>query len=99
MILKLEVTCWKMMLQLLDDATDFSWSTAVVSHMVAGWQETEKIDRIRRAHTQSHGNQTLTGTSKRARVTHCWYLNKHFLFTKQMNETKGVLYKHICHNF
>ena len=43
-------------INLLDDATDFSWASAKASHAVllcpmeqgeiAGWQDTEKVDRV-----------------------------------------------------
>ena len=52
-------------INLLDDAQDFSWSSAKASHAVllcrmeqgeiGGWSEVEKIDRVRRAHKQRHG--------------------------------------------
>ena len=52
-------------INLLDDAQDFSWSSAKASHAVllcrmeqgeiGGWSEVEKIDRVRRAHAQRHG--------------------------------------------
>ena len=51
-------------INLLDDATDFSWASTKARNAVllcrmeqgeiAGWQETEKIDRVRRAHAQRH---------------------------------------------
>ena len=53
-------------INLLDDAQDFSWSSAKASHAVllwrmeqkeiGGWSEVEKIDRVRRAHAQRRGN-------------------------------------------
>ena len=49
------------LINLLDDATDFSWASAKASHAVLlcrmeqgeikGWVETEKIDWVRRAST------------------------------------------------
>ena len=53
-------------INLLDDAQDFSWSSAKASHAVllcrmeqgkiGGWSEVEeKIDRVQRAHAQHHG--------------------------------------------
>ena len=51
-------------IDLLDDATDFSWASAKASHAVLlcrleqgeikSWSETEKIDRVRRAYAQTH---------------------------------------------
>ena len=52
------------LINLLEDATDFSWASAKASHAVllcrmeqgeiTSWAETEKIDRVRRAHAQRH---------------------------------------------
>ena len=51
-------------IQLLEDAQDFSWSAAKASHAVllcrmeqgeiSGWADCDKIERIRRAHAQRH---------------------------------------------
>ena len=51
-------------IDLLDDATDFSWALAKASHAVLlchmeqgeikNWSETEKIDRVRRAHAVTY---------------------------------------------
>ena len=56
-------------INLLDDATDFSWASAKACHVVflcrmeqgevQSWSQTDKIDRIRRAHAQRH----ITGQS------------------------------------
>ena len=53
-------------IDLLDDATDFSWASAKASHAVLlcrmeqgeikSWSETEKIERVRRAHVQRHSS-------------------------------------------
>ena len=52
------------LINLLEDATDFSWASAKATHAVLlcrmeqgeirSWSETEKIDRVRRAHAQRH---------------------------------------------
>ena len=52
------------LINLLEDATDFSWASAKASHAVLlcrmeqgeikGWAETKKTDRVRRAHAQRH---------------------------------------------
>ena len=54
----------------LEDATDFSWSSAKASHAVllccieqgkiSSWLETDMINRLRRAHAQRH---VMTHTS------------------------------------
>ena len=55
---------------IMEDASDFSWDSAKACHAILltnmeadriSWNETEKIDRIRRAHAQRH--VTATGTS------------------------------------
>ena len=54
-------------INLLEDANDFSWASTKASHAVflcqmeqgevVGWSDVEKIDRIRRAHAQRHISQ------------------------------------------
>ena len=99
-------------INLLDDATDFSWASAKASHAVllchmeqgeiAGWQETEKIDRVRRAHAQRHvvgqGNvqKPQDKGSNGGRVFPRLYFNKGACLQKQTHENKGVTYRHIC---
>ena len=98
-------------IDLLDDATDFSWASAKASHAVLlcrmeqgeikSWSETEKIDRVRRAHAQRHGNaqniaQKGQDKSFTGKVTACVFYNKGSCTHKQTHETKGVLYKHVC---
>ena len=98
-------------INLLDDATDF-WASAKASHAVllchmeqseiAGWDETDKIDRVRTAHAQRH--IVGQGSSQRAqdkgsngdRVFPCVYFNKGACLQKQTHENKGVTYRHIC---
>ena len=99
-------------INLLDDATDFFWASAKACHAVLlcrmeqgevqSWSQTDKIDRIRRAHAQRHitgqnsSKSQDRGTSGTGRVTPCIYFNKGMCMQKQTHETKGVLYKHIC---
>ena len=57
-------------INLLEDANDFSWASAKASHAVllcrmeqrevVGWSDVEKIDRIHRAHVQRHISQQST---------------------------------------
>ena len=57
---------------LMEDATDFAWQGANAAHAVllceiergvVSWQDTDRIDRIRRAHAQKHvGNWQKSGT-------------------------------------
>ena len=97
-------------INLLDDAQDFSWVSAKASHAVllcrmeqgeiTSWSETEKIDRIRRAHAQRHAQtQSVNGKNQEKNYTKiipCVYFNKNTCLQKQTHETKGVLYKRIC---
>ena len=99
-------------INLLDDATDFSWASAKACHAVLlcrmeqgeiqSWSQTDKIDRICRAHAQRHiigqnSNKSQDkGTSGTGTATPCIYFNKGMCMHKQTHETKGVLYKHIC---
>ena len=93
-------------IDLLDDATDFSWASAKASHAVLlcrmeqgeikSWSETEKIDRVRRVHAQRHStaqNNAHKGQDKSSsgKVTTCVFYNKGSCAHKQTHETKGVL--------
>ena len=63
------------LISLLDDCNDFSWSSAKASHAVLlcgmeqgeikDFTETDKIDRVRRAHVQRHTSSSQD-TSKHA---------------------------------
>ena len=58
---------------LMVDASDFSWESAKAAHAIVltnmeadrlNWTETEKLDRIRRAHAQRHVTAPYSNTSK-----------------------------------
>ena len=58
---------------LMEDASDFSWEAAKASHAIVltnmeadrlKWMDTDKLDRIRRAHAQRHVNVGQTSNSK-----------------------------------
>ena len=99
-------------INLLEDATDFSWASAKASHAVllcrmeqgeiTSWAETEKIDRVRRAHAQRHtsasygGSRNVEKTHGSGKTAPCLYYNKGSCMQKQSHETKGTFYKHIC---
>ena len=100
-------------INLLDDATDVSWASAKACHAVLlcrmergeiqSWSQTDKIDRVCRAHAQRYitGQGSMNrsqdkSTSGTGRVVPCIYFNKGMCMQKQTHETKGVLYKHIC---
>ena len=92
-------------IDLLDGATDFSWTSAKVSHAVLlchmeqgeikSWSETEKIDRVRRAHAQRpttalNNAQKGQDKSSSGKVTTCVFYKKGTCAHKQTHETKGV---------
>ena len=62
------------LVNLLEDATDFSWAAAKASHAVLlcrmeqgevkDWSDVEKIDRIRRAHAQRHVTASVGSNPK-----------------------------------
>ena len=98
-------------MNLLEDATDFSWSSAKAIHEVllccmeqgeiAGWLDTDKIDRVRRAHAQRHvaAHSTAVRSEKghtSSKSIPCVYYNKNSCVQKATHETKGVGYRHIC---
>ena len=98
-------------INLLEEATDFSWSSAKASHVVllcrmeqgeiGSWSDTEKIDRVRGAHAQRHVASQNSGarsdkTQTSGKNTPCVYYNKGSCVQKATHETKGVLYRHIC---
>ena len=90
-------------INLLEDATDFSWSPAKASHVVllccmeqgeiSSWLETNQIDRITRANAQRH--VTAHTSSRRSVKGHpngksipCVYYNKNSCVQKATHETK-----------
>ena len=98
-------------IDLLDDATDFSWALAKASHAVllcrmeqgeiASWLETEKNDRVHQAHAQRHN--TGQSSAQRAQDKHsstktatCICHNKSVCSQKHSHETKVILYMHVC---
>ena len=99
-------------INLLDVATDFSRASAKASHEdllccmeqgeIAGWDQTKKIDRVRRAHAQRHvvgqgsAQRVQDQGSTGSRVFPCIYFNKAACLQKQTHENKGITYRHIC---
>ena len=98
------------LISLLDDCNDFSWSSAKASHAVLlccmeqgeikDFTETNKIDRVRRAHAQRHTSSSQD-TSKHAlkhnntRSMVCQYYNAGTCSQQNSHETKGVTYRHV----
>ena len=104
------------LIDLLDDAQDFSWTVAKASHAVllcrmeqgevSGYDQVDRIDRIKRANAQKHvvGNtQLLAGsnnakknTVRSSRTIPCQFFNQGTCSHSATHETKGMLYKHVC---
>ena len=104
------------LIDLMDDANDFSWSAAKASHAVllcqmeqgevTGYDQVDRIDRIRRANAQKHVVQTFPNsnsaqynkksTLKVGKTMPCQLYNQNSCSHTSTHETKGVLYKHIC---
>ena len=90
---------------LMEDATDFSWQGAKVAHSVLlyemergllKWEDSDRIDRIRRAHAQKHNSNKQNWPRNDKRKP---WLCKHFqtnscLYQKD-HEINGRLHKHI----
>ena len=96
---------------LLDDAQDFSWEAAKVSHAVllcqmeqgevGSYSDVEKIDRIRRANAQRHLPHTSTSFHKKfqgktQKVVPCTYFNQGTCSHNKTHDSKGVRYTHVC---
>ena len=94
---------------LMDDAQDFGWNSAKASHAVllcrmeeskVSWQETTKIDRIRRTHTQrqtSSQPSSLNPNKKHSDTTNpCKYFQNGTCQQKSDHITGGQNYKHVC---
>ena len=67
---------------IIEDATDFSWSSAKASHAVLlcemereslDWENTDRIDRIRRAHAQKHVSHQKTSWQKNENKQRPWF--------------------------
>ena len=100
------------LIQLLEDANNFTWDAAKASHAVLlcrmeqgdvqNYMQVDKIDRFRQANAQRHmGGSSLNQNSKfqnkkPTRVTPCLYFNKGSCTHTKSHDTKGILYKHIC---
>ena len=93
---------------LMDDAHDFGWNPAKASHAVllcrmeegkVAWQDTAKIDRIRRSHAQRASNAqsgTTLASKKSADGNPCKFYQNLSCPQKGDHTTGGQNYKHIC---
>ena len=102
---------------IMEDASDFSWDSAKACHAVVltnmeadrlNWADTDKIDRIQRAHAQRHtsGAQT-SGTrsiAKKGKTPYtkngviCRYFQEGTCKYPTHHKTAGQFYRHACEN-
>ena len=101
---------------LMEDASDFSWEAAKASHAIAltnmeadrlEWTDTDKLDRIRRAHAQRHvsSGQNLNvkaATWKKQKSSNiksgliCRYFQEGTCKFNTHHKTAGQYIRHIC---
>ena len=93
--------------ELMEDATDFSWQGAKAAHAVllcefergtVNWENTARIDRIRRAHAQKHvsSNKTWGKVEKSSKPWYCKPFQTGSCSSTKDHEVNGKLHKHIC---
>ena len=93
--------------ELMEDTVDFSWQSAKAAHAVllcdmeqgnVSWQETHKIDRIRRAHAQRHTaiRQNQSRSTSGSKPWFCKQYQSGNCSHKRDHELNGRLQKHIC---
>ena len=94
---------------LMDDAQDFGWNSAKASHAVllcrmeegkVTWQETTKINHIRRTHAQRQTTNQANGsnpTKKHSESNNpCKYFQNGTCPQKSNHITGDQSYKHVC---
>ena len=94
---------------LMEDASDFSWEAAKASHAILltnmegdriKWGDTDKIDRIRRAHAQRHVNPQ--GSAPRSKVLStkngliCRFFQEGTCKFPNSHRSAGQYYRHVC---
>ena len=99
------------MADLMEDATDFSWQGAKAAHAVLlcdmergalQWDNTDRIDRIRRAHAQKHvgvghsKNHWQKSEQGGRKPWFCKLFQSGMCTYKHDHEMNGRLHKHIC---
>ena len=94
----------------MEDATDFPWSNAKEAHAILlrdmergilQWGDTEKIDRIRRAHAQKHTYVKQNCSKTAADSKKPWFCKQYqtnFCTFSKDHESFGKIQKHICAN-
>ena len=96
------------MADLMEDATDFSWKGAKAAHAVlccelergtVSWDDSARIDRIRRAHAQKQTGQRSRSWGKSEVASRPWFCkyfqNGTYIHNKD-HEVGGRLHRHIC---
>ena len=93
---------------LMEDATDFSWASAKAAHAVllcemergtVCWSDTNRIDRIRRAHAQKHSSGKQNWVKKDQDGKKPWYCKLYQTGQCQFHrdhEYAGKIQRHIC---
>ena len=93
--------------ELMEDATDFSWQGAKAAHAVllceferggTNWEDTARIDRIRRAHAQKHTNgaRTWVKTDKLQKPWYCKQFQTGSCVHNRDHDINGKMHKHLC---
>ena len=100
---------------IMEDASDFSWESAKAAHAILltnmeadrlNWSETDKIDRVRRAHAQRHisgvQNSAIRPTTKKFKNTGarngliCRFFQEGTCKFTSHHRTAGQYYRHVC---
>ena len=102
---------------LMEDASDFSWDSAKAAHAIlltnmeadrVKWSDTEKIDRLHRAHAQRHisHNQASATRSfgKKSKNSgnktgvNCRFFQEGNCKYPSHHKTAGTFFRHVCEN-
>ena len=96
------------MSDLMEDATNFSWQGAKAAHAVlccelergtVTWNDSHRIDRIRRAHAQKHVSNSAKTWGKSEQKRKPWYCKFYQNGTCTHNKDHkvgGRLHRHVC---
>ena len=93
--------------ELMEDATDFSWQGAKAAHAIllceferggTNWEDTARIDRIRRAHAQKHvdGSRSWVKSDKLQKPWYCKQFQNGSCSYNKDHEVNGKIHKHLC---
>ena len=93
--------------KLMEDATYFSWHGAKAAHAVLlcefetrgiNWEDTARIDRIRRAHAQKHvnGGRFWVKTDKLQKPWFCKQFQGGSCSHNKDHKVNGKVHKHLC---